>query len=559
MKKLVLFSLAVLMVPCISNASVGTYQDIKLRTDISRKNAAWLAVSGGYKINCDDADRAEKENAGNGIVVLEVKKNGNITKQPKQCYTRESDGDNHNDEWRAIGDLPTCTSTCPDGKLIPYYVDSKYALCNLGGVGHRELKSDTDTNVHIFDYQKNKKYALTTTSSILCKTCISGYKRDASGNCVSASPSTPTSPSDRCQDFGNSNYVNVGNYSSNNLCPNVLGDDGAAVCLCQCVKDSAGKVYWKCNVNKCKGDSEKVYHYDENATNSTGGLGTCTKKGGGGGGSGSCMNRKTAAGRACCRAGNLTKWTESTQNCECVGAAAGKKWVYTEGAETGQCLAAGEQTCEQKFAGNAEAIACCLAGGNWANAKCECPGGKDWSYKNGIGECLDTSTATTDCIYRFSGKVKCANGNSMEITEQKQLTKAELGGLTCDQFNSMYQADVTKLNQFFANQCQQGAFVTIVTGPSAAEIESAKSVLSAFFTAAQSNASVWKNAEGKFNTARLASDLTAGVVLGSVGGVVSGVVIKKKQVQKGFEALHCAVGGQTIADWGDEFNVGLRR
>ncbi len=69
----------------------------------------------------------------------------------------------------------------------------------------------------------------------------------------------------------------------------------------------------------------------------------------------------------------------------------------------------------------------------------------------------------------------------------------------------------------------------------------------------------WKTADGKFNTTRLASDLTAGVVLGTVGGVVSGVVIKKKQVEKGFDALHCTVGGQKVADWGDEFSVGLQR
>lgn len=71
--------------------------------------------------------------------------------------------------------------------------------------------------------------------------------------------------------------------------------------------------------------------------------------------------------------------------------------------------------------------------------------------------------------------------------------------------------------------------------------------------------SVWKNAEGKFNGVRLASDLTAGVVLGTVGGVVSGVVIKKKQLENGFEDLHCTVGGQTVADWGDEFRVGLKK
>ena len=91
-----------------------------------------------------------------------------------------------------------------------------------------------------------------------------------------------------------------------------------------------------------------------------------------------------------------------------------------------------------------------------------------------------------------------------------------------------------------------------------AEIAKAKQTIDAFFANAKDNRSVWKNAEGKFNTARLASDITAGVVLGTVGGVVSGIIIKKNQVKKGFEALHCAVGGQTVADWGDEFSVGLR-
>lgn len=70
---------------------------------------------------------------------------------------------------------------------------------------------------------------------------------------------------------------------------------------------------------------------------------------------------------------------------------------------------------------------------------------------------------------------------------------------------------------------------------------------------------VWKDKDGNFNTKRLASDLTAGVVLGTVGGVVSGVVIKKKQIEKGFEALHCTVGGQTVANWGDTFTVGLTK
>ena len=265
-------------------------------------------------------------------------------------------------------------------------------------------------------------------------------------------------------------------------------------------------------------------------------------------------SRSTAEGKACCDLpSSVAKWTGG----HCVCQAADTEFKMENG--VGVCAPKGGCGI---YKDNPEAFACCEAKYTWVNGKCECPEGTKWSYDSAkkTGSCVtDNTNALTDCIYRFSGKVKCANGNSMDITEQRPLTKAELGGLTCDQFNSMYQADVNKLNQFFANHCSGGAFVSIVTGPSAAEIESAKSVLSAFFTAAQSNASVWKDAEGKFNKARLASDLTAGVVLGSVGGVVSGVVIKKKQVQKGFEALHCAVGGQTIADWGDEFNVGLRR
>lgn len=91
------------------------------------------------------------------------------------------------------------------------------------------------------------------------------------------------------------------------------------------------------------------------------------------------------------------------------------------------------------------------------------------------------------------------------------------------------------------------------------KISAARDRLAEFFNKVDSDRSVWKNADGSFNGVRLASDLTAGVVLGTVGGVVSGVLIKKSQVEKGFDALNCTVGGQKIADWGDEFTVGLRR
>ena len=49
--------------------------------------------------------------------------------------------------------------------------------------------------------------------------------------------------------------------------------------------------------------------------------------------------------------------------------------------------------------------------------------------------------------------------------------------------------------------------------------------------------SVWKNAQGEFNTARLASDSIAGVVLGTAGGLITSSVVKKNQIQEGFEDI----------------------
>lgn len=70
--------------------------------------------------------------------------------------------------------------------------------------------------------------------------------------------------------------------------------------------------------------------------------------------------------------------------------------------------------------------------------------------------------------------------------------------------------------------------------------------------------SVWKDAEGKFNTARLASDSIAGVVLGTAGGLITSHVVKKNQVENGFQDIKCTIGGQSVANWGDEFSIGIQ-
>jgi len=68
---------------------------------------------------------------------------------------------------------------------------------------------------------------------------------------------------------------------------------------------------------------------------------------------------------------------------------------------------------------------------------------------------------------------------------------------------------------------------------------------------------VWKTSEGNFNGSRLLSDSVAGVVLGTAGGLITSNVIKKNQVENGFEDIQCTVGGQVVAGWGDQFRVGI--
>lgn len=70
--------------------------------------------------------------------------------------------------------------------------------------------------------------------------------------------------------------------------------------------------------------------------------------------------------------------------------------------------------------------------------------------------------------------------------------------------------------------------------------------------------SEWKDAKGNFNKARLASDSIAGVVLGTAGGLITSNIVKKNQVKAGFEDIQCTIGGQKVADWHDEFTVGIQ-
>ena len=184
--------------------------------------------------------------------------------------------------------------------------------------------------------------------------------------------------------------------------------------------------------------------------------------------------------------------------------------------------------------------------------------------ENGKGMCVAKEPVPEqNCTYYFSGTIECGD-RTVEISETKSVTVPCVEGVVENLTEEMFENDTGKLRQIREKLCAgvdgNGSTPgTTVVSTATVDYRSAEAILDKFVSNAESERSVWKNAEGKFNTTLLASDITAGVVLGTVGGVVTGVVIKKNQVKKGFEALHCAVGGQKVAEWGDEFSVGLRR
>jgi hypothetical protein len=244
------------------------------------------------------------------------------------------------------------------------------------------------------------------------------------------------------------------------------------------------------------------------------------------------------------------------------------------------------KSCDERYT-EPEAVQCCELKDKGLNVdwneelkKCECVGedaGKILDLEN--EQCVDEQQSDDgqgewrNCVYEFKASAHCS-GKIVEMYKKEPflvpVTKQDaekIGAKKCEDFKKSADAfkDLNnKYKQEFDELVKKWCAKVTVSGDNGnnnndAEIQAAKQSLDAFMTTALNNRNVWKNKDGQFNTSRLASDLTAGVVLGTVGGIVSANVIKKKQIEKGFDALHCTVGGQKVADWGDQFNVGFRR
>lgn len=216
-----------------------------------------------------------------------------------------------------------------------------------------------------------------------------------------------------------------------------------------------------------------------------------------------------------------------------------------------------------------EAIACCDTGkaADWKSVsgeyKCVCKNQKtEFKIVNGRGQCVPKQVdpvvepdkpvppVTKDCpvdAYPSDDNKTCiCNDNNMTYNAGKNSCECPSGSGAIKTGGVCKCPDPNK--ELVNGKCEYGDAHWSV------QIDGYYSQLHGIIDGLKLN--VWRDAEGNFNTARLASDSIAGVVLGTVGGVVTAHLVKKNQLKKGFEDIQCHIGGQSVADYGDGFVVG---
>lgn len=228
---------------------------------------------------------------------------------------------------------------------------------------------------------------------------------------------------------------------------------------------------------------------------------------------------------------------------------------------------ADKKTCREQRT-TTEGKACCdlpKEVAEWTGKECRClVSGMKFVERKGRGYCeatqsdktkpFECNTDTLGLIANWSTQCK-NNADIMALIDKIQEmcranTKSE------QEFNKLWGA----LLELQPQNCTQtsNTDVTITITKLTERVNNAYIQLTSIHNKFRDDVSVWKNEDGNFNTARLASDSIAGVVLGTAGGLITSSVVKKNQVENGFEDIKCTIGGQNVAEWGDQFRVGIQ-
>ncbi len=297
----------------------------------------------------------------------------------------------------------------------------------------------------------------------------------------------------------------------------------------------------------------------------------------------------------CVKSGGV--WNATNQVCTC----SGNKNLKSDNAGACVCKSADydwkdagdkAQGCEETDASkqrkNAAIIAqkkkdCESSRGKWQGGKCLCDSalflenfGNGCKCKDGYadvsGQCQITGSEACKSVSgaSWNGSVCLCNtfnfiivGNNCVLNPAVSKCNAVSGASwvdgTCvcnDSSKVLNPAQTQCVESDDARQKREAAEQQAAQGAASENINSAVNKINSM--AESLKVTVWKDKDGKFNTSRLVSDSVAGVVLGTAGGLITSSVVKKNAVENGFEDIQCIVGGQTVASWGDEFQVGMQ-
>ena len=229
---------------------------------------------------------------------------------------------------------------------------------------------------------------------------------------------------------------------------------------------------------------------------------------------------------------------------------------------------------------NTDSQNCVNSGGTWKNRKCSCNSDAHLTHISDKKTCECTTgyirNAKNACVP--TDETNCKGlGESVAKWENKQCVCVDTRQIySPDNKKCITNPEVTKCDKVADAKWTDGKCECIKQGY---ELKDGKCVKGAALVSSEQKesrtkitsvynklnamsddfkVSVWKNADGNFNTARLASDSIAAVVLGTTGALVTSNIVKKNQVSGGFEDVQCTIGGQVVATWGDDFSVGIQ-
>ena len=293
-------------------------------------------------------------------------------------------------------------------------------------------------------------------------------------------------------------------------------------------------------------------------------------------------------GTCSCNGASGLKPKADGKSCECIN----NNYEYDEDAR--QCKETEDSIQARKDADAAKAAqetqaACTQSGGAWSNNACACDKNKNLKTENNICVCISDdferdalnncvktnlaqqrercAAAGNDVAYWENNFCRCRNVDMIWQNDRCVINPDKaicdnmvdakwLGGrCVCNDDDYEYRnGKCVKTDEAVAREA--AAQLTADQNASRGKITTLSTTLKEMQEGFK--VTVWRNEDGTFNTTRLASDSIAAVVLGTTGGLVTSHVVKKNQVNKGFDDIQCTVGGQSVAGWGDEFRVGIQ-